>query len=183
MEQTFRQSQLAEQLLQFHCPRWAELPGIQLYMDQLTGYINEALAPLGVGSENNLTKAMVNNYVKQQVIARPQNKKYDRQQLASLLVLCVMKQVFSIPEVDAILRAGLAEYPPQVAYDYFCAELENALHAVLESDDITQPPDTASVPTELSAMVRRIVLACAGKVYVQKRLQFAARQEQETQTV
>ncbi|HIX33073.1 MAG TPA: DUF1836 domain-containing protein [Candidatus Gemmiger avium] len=183
MEQTFRQSQLAEQLLQFHCPRWAELPGIQLYMDQLTGYINEALAPLGVGSENNLTKAMVNNYVKQQVIARPQNKKYDRQQLASLLVLCVMKQVFSIPEVDAILRAGLAEYPPQVAYDYFCAELENALRAVLESDDITQPPDTASVPTELSAMVRRIVLACAGKIYVQKRLQFAARQEQETQTV
>lgn len=174
MEQTFRESELARQLLGFHCPRWAELPGIQLYMDQLTGYINEALAPLGTGGEGSLTKAMVNNYVKQQVIPRPQNKKYDRQQLASLLALCVMKQVFSIPEVDAILRAGLAEYPPQAAYDYFCAELENALRAVLQGPDVTQPPDTASRPTELSGMVRRIVLACAGKIYVQKRLLFAA---------
>ena len=114
------------------------------------------------------------------MIARPQNKKYDRQQLASLLVLCVMKPVFSIPEVDAVLRIGLASYPAQVAYDYFCAELENALRAVLEGPDITQPPDTAAVPTELSAMVRRIVLACAGKIYVQKRLQFAAQDPPET---
>ena len=179
MKAGFQNSEQAAQMMQFRCPRWEQLPGIALYMDQVTGYLNEVFAPLcPPGEEKVLTKAMVNNYVKQQVIARPQNKKYDRQQLASLLVLCVMKQVFSIPEVDAILRAGLAEYPPQVAYDYFCAELENALRAVLENDDSTQPPDTASVPTELSAMVRRIVLACAGKVYVQKRLQYVARQGQ-----
>ena len=119
MEQTFRQSQLAEQLLQFHCPRWAELPGIQLYMDQLTGYINEALAPLGVGSENNLTKAMVNNYVKQKVLPPPVNKRYGRGHLAALLMLCTLKSVMPISAVQQLFESwGGADGLEQLYADF-----------------------------------------------------------------
>ena len=36
MKQGFENSGLAQEVLGFHCPRWAELPGIALYMDQVT---------------------------------------------------------------------------------------------------------------------------------------------------
>ena len=170
----------AADVLAFHCPRWAELPGIALYMDQLTGYINEVFSPLAVpGAQDALfTKAMVNNYVKQQVVQRPENKKYGKEQLATLIALCVMKQVFSIPEIAALLRGGLERYPVQAAYDYFCVELENALRAAFQAPDVAQKPDTAQTPTELSLLARRIVLAFASKVYVQKRIACASNTEE-----
>ena len=117
-------------MLAFRCPRWDELPAIELYMDQLTGYINEIYAPLAnpaAAGDFTLTKAMVNNYVKMRVIERPVNKKYSRVQLARLVTLCAMKQVLSLPELSALSEIGLARYPMPKAYNYFCVELENAL--------------------------------------------------------
>lgn len=97
MQQGFQNSKQASQMLQFSCPRWAQLPGIELYMDQVTGYLNEVFAPLcPPGEEKILTKAMVNNYVKQKVMAPPTKKKYGRTHVAQLLAICALKQVLSI---------------------------------------------------------------------------------------
>ena len=130
MPEMFDHSNLTREVLAFRCPRWDELPAIELYMDQLTGYINEIYAPLAnpaAAGDFTLTKAMVNNYVKMRVIERPVNKKYSRVQLARLVTLCAMKQVLSLPELSALSEIGLARYPMPKAYNYFCVELENAL--------------------------------------------------------
>ena len=37
MPETFDHSNLTREVLAFRCPRWDELPAIELYMDQLTG--------------------------------------------------------------------------------------------------------------------------------------------------
>ena len=46
MSVAFDRSPQARQALEYHCPRWRELPALELYMDQMTGYIADVLRPL-----------------------------------------------------------------------------------------------------------------------------------------
>ncbi len=45
-------------------------------MDQLVGFLEETLAPLYQPDEKIITRSMVNNYVKQGVLAAATGKKY-----------------------------------------------------------------------------------------------------------
>ena len=107
MQQGFQKSKQASQMLQFSCPRWAQLPGIELYMDQVTGYLNEVFAPLcPPGEEKILTKAMVNNYVKQKVMAPPTKKKYGRAHVAQLLAICALNGLSGVAAL--VVALGVA---------------------------------------------------------------------------
>ena len=70
---------------EFHIPRWDELPGIDLYMDQVIALIHSSLgkffALIGLPP---LTKSMINNYVKDGLLSRPEHKKYGKDHLAIL---------------------------------------------------------------------------------------------------
>lgn len=180
MEQNFENSRFMRDVQEFHCPRWAELPGIDLYMDQLTGYINQVFAPLSSQEQQGslLTKAMVNNYVKQRVIERPTNKKYGKNQLAQLIAICALKQVFSIPDICVLLRLALEQGPVQHSYDFFCDELERALQTAFSGTEVAVPDDGAD-PAHLRLLVRRAALAWAGKIYVQKRIEYIWQQHEE----
>ena len=46
----------------FRLPRYAQIPDVGLYLEQVVRYVNTHLAPLG---EPELTISMVSNYVKQ----------------------------------------------------------------------------------------------------------------------
>lgn len=67
-----------------------------------------------------MTKSMVNNYVKVGLIPRPVGKKYDREHLAMLLMICVLKQALSMESISQILLA-LCEEGVQAGYGRFCA--------------------------------------------------------------
>ena len=75
-------------------PQWETLPDIGLYMDQVITLMERTFAPFLPGAE--ITKSMVNNYVKVELIPRPIGKKYDREHLALLLVIGVLKQALSM---------------------------------------------------------------------------------------
>ena len=167
MKQGFENSGLAQEVLGFHCPRWAELPGIALYMDQVTGYLNEVFAPLCTpGEEKTLTKAMVNNYVKQKVMEPPTNKKYGRTHVAQLLVICALKQVLSIQEVAQLIRIQAQVCEVQRAYDYFCGQLESALQQAAQGKPVAPEADEGQL------LVVHATRAFASKIYLQKRLEF-----------
>lgn len=179
MKQGFENSGLAQEVLGFHCPRWAELPGIALYMDQVTGYINEIFSPIAPQEQQiTLTKAMVNNYVKQRVMSPPVNKKYDRAHMAYLVTICALKQVFSIPEIGSMIQAQIDHCPVEQAYDCFCQELENALQAVFQGQAAPTRIGSEQNPAAIT-LLRGAVQAYASKVYVQKRLAFAQQTGQQ----
>lgn len=83
-----------EQASAFHCPRWEELPKLLLYMDQVILVLEETLSLFVEEKENVVTSTMINNYVKQKVILPPVQKKYGREQLAQLMVVCLLKRCF-----------------------------------------------------------------------------------------
>ena len=52
---------------------------------------------------------MINNYVKDGVLPRPEQKKYSRDHLALLMVICMLKQVLSIQDVSSLLKTLLED--------------------------------------------------------------------------
>ena len=94
----------ANELLTFSLPSYDALPEIDLYMDQLVSYLNKLLS-LTCRSEDGapLTPNRVNNYVKDGRIKRPMQKKYDRDRIAMLYMLCCAKQNLTLPEASALL--------------------------------------------------------------------------------
>ena len=66
----------------FSYPKWAEIPNIDLYLDQVLLYVNQVCAPISLDKDKGLTASMVNNYVKHGYLTKPDKKKYQRQQIA-----------------------------------------------------------------------------------------------------
>ena len=89
---------------------WDRMPEIYLYMDQVITYMNGQLH-LFERDENTalLTSSMINNYVKAGVLERPDKKKYGRDHLAMLTVICILKQVLSIPDIAKLLEDARGE--------------------------------------------------------------------------
>ena len=87
----------AEELINYHCPRWNELPEIELYIDQVISVLQSNLSIFSK-EENSpvITPNMINNYVKQEVLKPPVKKKYNKTHLAYLFVICILKRLMSI---------------------------------------------------------------------------------------
>lgn len=123
-----------EELQQYHLPRWEELPDIELYMDQVITLIERYLSPL-VGQTGNkvITPAMINNYVKLDIMPKPNKKRYERVHLAHLIVITILKQVLFIPEVKQGIFLQSKVDGISGAYNCFCQEQEGALCAMIET--------------------------------------------------
>ncbi|MEF9876562.1 MAG: DUF1836 domain-containing protein [Gordonibacter sp.] len=152
----------AQGLAALHLPRYGEIPRINLYMDQLIGYLEETLAPLYGPGDKIITRSMVNNYVKQRVLAAASGKKYTRAHIAYLIVICTLKQTFSIAEIENLIQAQIDSFDTHVAYDYFCDALEAALHALF-SPQPESPRGFVSGDNE-GDFERDLVLACTAAV-------------------
>ena len=90
-----------QDILNMALPQWELLPDIGLYMDQVITLMDRTFSPALPKGE--MTKSMVNNYVKVGMIPRPVGKKYDREHLAMLLMICVFKQALSMESISRLL--------------------------------------------------------------------------------
>lgn len=117
----------ADSVRDFHCPRWEELPTLSLYMDQVLIVLDEALPSFEGDSEKSVTATMINNYVKQKVIEPPVLKKYGKEHIADLIMLCILKRVLSISEAALLISMLKKGRTIDAAYNLFCVELERAL--------------------------------------------------------
>ncbi len=153
-----------------HLPRFSELPRVPLYKDQVITYLEDVAKSINVNTDEKiLTPTMLNNYVKQKVVSPPKDKKYNEKHLAYLIVVCVLKQIFSLQEICRLINIQIESCPIDIAYDYFCTEVEKAIEATFITRDFSYP-SSASVTTLESEMVRSIVMAVAHKLYIQKQL-------------
>lgn len=124
--------QMAESIRNFRLPRYSELPDMGLYLEQTTKYINTCLAPLGCLE---VTPSMVSNYVKKGLVPNPVKKQYGARHIAVLFFVVLAKNLVTIEEIALLLELQQNSYPLDVAYDYLCSELENALGYVFGLKD------------------------------------------------
>lgn len=80
-----------------------DIPDIDLYVDQVTGFIEKKLAQQKRHPKDKLlTKTMINNYAKAGILIPPRQKKYSRQHIETLLMLYNAKQVLSINDISLL---------------------------------------------------------------------------------
>ena len=115
---------------QFNLPEWDSLPQLDLYMDQIIILLKQYLAPLHRGEEDKaITASIINNYVRMKVIPPPVKKKYSRVHIASLIMICILKQSLSISCIQRMLPGEPSEADMKQLYNDFVRQHR----AVLES--------------------------------------------------
>jgi hypothetical protein len=92
---------IIEELSSFEQLNFSGIPDIDLYMDQVTTFIDEKLSYLKRNKEDNiLTKTMINNYTKAGILMPPKKKKYSRQHMVLIILTYYLKQVLSIGDIE-----------------------------------------------------------------------------------
>lgn len=80
------------------------IPNIPLYMDQVTTFMDAQLATSKRYEEDKiLTKTMINNYAKNDLLPPPQKKKYSKEHLLTLIFIYYFKNFLSITDIQELL--------------------------------------------------------------------------------
>lgn len=82
-----------------------DVPNIPLYMDQVTTFMDAQLADSKRYPEDKiLTKTMINNYAKNDLLPPPLKKKYSKEHLLVLIFIYYFKNLLSITDIQSLLK-------------------------------------------------------------------------------
>ncbi|MCI9306573.1 MAG: DUF1836 domain-containing protein [Lachnospiraceae bacterium] len=88
-----------------------DVPGIDLYMDQVTTFMDRELATSKRYEEDKiLTKTMINNYAKNNLLPPPEKKKYSKEHLLLLIFIYYFKNILSISDIQSLLSPLTEKY-------------------------------------------------------------------------
>ena len=83
-----------------------DIPNIDLYMDQVTTFMEEHLRSTVryPGEDKILTKTMINNYAKNNLLPPPVKKKYSKEHVLLLIFIYYYKGILTINDIQALLN-------------------------------------------------------------------------------
>ena len=88
-----------------------DIPNIDLYMDQVTTFMDEHLKVSKRYPEDKiLTKTMINNYAKNHLLPAPEKKKYSKEHLLLLIFIYYFKNIISIGDIETMLNPITEKY-------------------------------------------------------------------------
>ncbi len=131
-----RTEEIAANLSSYHTVTYDELPDIELYLDQVVGYVQRQMALFQRSqTENLVTPAILSNSVKSGLIPRPNKKKYVKRHLAASVMACTLKQVFPVQQVEQLLN--LFEGEDEKKFEAFGRLQDESLACVAKSISYT----------------------------------------------
>ena len=121
-------------MLNYDLPLWAELPDLELYMDQVVALVTRYLDVLHQANKDDpiITPSTVNNYVRMKVMPAPVRKKYTKVHLAYMILICLLKQSLSLAEIQLILPMGLSEAEVRTIYDGFATRIHDTARLFIQ---------------------------------------------------
>lgn len=88
-----------------------DIPNIDLYMDQITTFMDSQLAASKRhDGDKILTKTMINNYAKNDLLPPPEKKKYTKEHVLTLIFIYYFKSILSISDIQSILNPITDKY-------------------------------------------------------------------------
>ena len=160
-----------------------DFPNIDLYMDQVTTFMEKALDSSRRYPEDKiLTKTMINNYAKNRLLPSPEKKRYTRDHMLILLFIYYFKNLLSIKDIQDVLSPITEKYfggseGQDMTYIYnevFSMEkgqIEHLRESLLHDFEIAQTT-FADEEGEAQLLLRRFALICvlSYDVYIKKTL-------------
>ena len=87
------------------------IPNIDLYMDQITSFMDDQLEMSKRRDDDKLlTKTMINNYTKNDLLPPPVKKKYSKEHLQCLIFIYYLKNILSINDISTVLNPITDKY-------------------------------------------------------------------------
>lgn len=81
-----------------------DIPNIDLYMDQVLTFLDQELGTVReVNEDKAMTKTMINNYTKNQLMPPPEKKKYSRDHMLNLIFIYYFKNFLGLKDIKSIL--------------------------------------------------------------------------------
>lgn len=89
-----------------------ELPDIELYMDQVTTFMEQRLKTTSRNPEDDkiMTKTMINNYVKNHLMPPPEKKKYSKEHMLLLIFIYYFKGFMTIGDIQKLMEPLTGRY-------------------------------------------------------------------------
>lgn len=88
-----------------------DIPNIDLYTDQVTTFMDKQMASSKRYEDDKvLTKTMINNYAKNNLLPSPEKKKYTKEHLLVLTFIYYFKSFLSIKDIEMLLRPVTDRY-------------------------------------------------------------------------
>lgn len=87
------------------------IPNIDLYMDQVTSFFEGQLEISKRRKDDKpLTKTMINNYTKNDLLPPPVKKKYSKEHMLSLIFIFYLKNILCINDIHSVLAPLTEKY-------------------------------------------------------------------------
>lgn len=108
----------------------ADVPSIELYMDQVTTFLEKKLNNNKRNEEEKtMTKTMINNYTKNDLLPPPNKKRYTKEHLILLIYIYYLKNLLSINDIQTLLKPMIEDYfgsdDPSKSIDQIYAKIFN----------------------------------------------------------
>ncbi len=88
-----------------------DIPNIDLYMDQVTSFMEKQLKSTKRNDDDKiLTKTMINNYAKNDLLPAPEKKKYSKEHLLLLTFIYYFKNILSMKDIEMLLKPIAEKY-------------------------------------------------------------------------
>lgn len=95
---------LLKRLAKMNYIKPGEVPNIDLYMDQVTTFMDEHLSDCKRREDDKiLTKTMINNYTKNNLLPPPVKKKYSKEHVLVMIFIYYFKNILSIKDIETLL--------------------------------------------------------------------------------
>ena len=143
-----------------------DMPNIDLYMDQVTTFMESKLksATRHPGEDKILTKTMINNYAKNDLLPPPEKKKYTKEHIIMLIFIFYSKGMLSISDIQSMLSPLTDKYFGQGG-DFGICDIYDEVFSMEDEqrselkDDITKKFERAlttfeEAPSEDKAMLQ-----------------------------
>lgn len=103
---------IMESLDRVSCIKLEDIPNIDLYMDQVTTFMDSKLksSVRNPGEDKILTKTMINNYAKNDLLPPPVKKKYSKEHVLMLIFIYYFKGILSINDIQTLLKPIAERY-------------------------------------------------------------------------
>ena len=96
---------LLQRLAKLNYIKPGDVPNIDLYMDQVTTFMDEHLSDVKRYEDDKiLTKTMINNYTKNDLLPPPVKKKYSKEHIYVLTFIYYLKNILSISDIRKLLN-------------------------------------------------------------------------------
>ncbi len=161
-----------------------EIPNIDLYMDQVTTFMDEHLKSSKRFSEDKLlTKTMINNYTKNELLPPPNKKKYSKEHILLLIFIYYFKNILTISDIQHIFNPLTEKYYGKGAdigleaiykevFSYEKDQMDNLLKDVVRKFNKSREtfPDVASEEEREFLNTFSFICMLSFDVYVKKQM-------------